>query len=65
MAGNDFLILFGNVGLPYMDQLHAKHWTIEHYFQNLKERGFNLETSHLRCRHKLRELVALVSLTYA
>ena len=65
LAGGDFLFLLGNVGLPYMDQLYAKRWTIEQCFQNLKGRGFNLEASHLRCRHKLRKLVALVSLAYA
>ncbi|TDN39620.1 hypothetical protein E4631_23040 [Hymenobacter sp. UV11] len=65
LAGNDFLFLFGNVGLAYMDQLYAKRWTIEQCFQNLKGRGFNLEATHLRCRHKLRKLVALVSLAYA
>jgi len=65
LAGGDFLFLFGNVGLPYMGQLYARRWTIEQCFQNLKGRGFNLEATHLRCRHKLRKLVALVSLAYA
>ncbi len=65
LANNDFLFLFGNVGLPYMGQLYARRWTIEQCFQNLKGRGFNLEATHLRCRHKLRKLVALVSLAYA
>lgn len=65
LEGGDFLFLFGNVGLPYMGQLYAKRWTIEQCFQNLKGRSFNLEASHLRCRQKLRKLVALVSLAYA
>lgn len=65
LAEGDFLFLFGNVGLAYMGQLYAKRWTIEQCFQNLKGRGFNLEASHLRCHHKLRQLVALVSLAYA
>ncbi len=65
LADNEFLFLFGNVGLPYRDQLYAKRWTSEKGFQNLKGRGFNLEATHLRCRHKLRKLVALVSLAYA
>ncbi|MFD2784224.1 IS4 family transposase [Hymenobacter rubripertinctus] len=65
LADNEFLFLFGNVGLAYMDQLYAKRWTIEQCFQNLKGRGFNLEASHLRCHRKLRKLVALVSLAYA
>ena len=65
LAGGDFLFLFGNVGLPYMDQLYAKRWTIEQCFQNLKGRGFDLEATHVRCHQKLRKLVALVSLAYA
>ena len=65
LAGGEFLFLFGSVGLPYMDQLYAKRWTIEQCFQNLKGRGFNVEATHLRCLGKLRKLVALVSLAYA
>ena len=65
LADGDFLFLFGNVGLAYMDQLYARRWTIEQCFQNLKGRGFNLENTGLRCLDKLRKLVALVSLAYA
>ncbi|RZK20076.1 MAG: IS4 family transposase [Hymenobacter sp.] len=65
LAGNDFLFLFASAGLGWLDQLYAKRWTIEQCFQNLKGRGFNLEATHLQCRHKLRKLVALVSLAYA
>lgn len=65
LANNDFLFLFASAGLGWLDQLYARRWTIEQCFQNLKGRGFNLEATHLRCRHKLRKLVALVSLAYA
>lgn len=65
LASGDFLFLFGNVALPYLGQLYANRWTIEQGFQNLKGRGFSLEATHLRCRKKLRKLVALVSLAYA
>lgn len=34
LAENEFLFLFGNVGLPYMGQLYARRWTIEQCFQN-------------------------------
>ena len=63
LAGSDFL--FGTIGLPNLGQLYARRWTIEQYFQNLKGRGFQLENSHLRCRHKLRKLLTLVTLAYA
>ena len=65
LAGGEFLFLFGTSGLQQLGQLYAKRWTIEQCFQNLKGRGFNLENSHLACHHKLRKLLALVSLAYA
>ena len=65
LADGEFLFLFGTSGLTSLGQFYAKRWTIEQCFQNLKERGFNLEKSHLRCHDRLRKLVALVSLAYA
>ncbi|WP_162550013.1 transposase [Hymenobacter nivis] len=65
LAGGDFLFLFGTAGLPDLGQLYARRWTIEQCIQNLKGRDFQLENSHLRCRHELRKLLALVTFTYA
>jgi len=65
LADGELLFLFGTSGLTSLGQFYAKRWTIEQCFQNLKERGFNLEKSHLRCHDRLRKLVALVSLAYA
>jgi hypothetical protein len=65
LADNEFLFLFAAPGLRNLAALYASRWTIEQCFQNLKGRGFNLEATHLRCRQKLRKLVALVSLAYA
>lgn len=65
LAGGDFLFLFATAGLGAPGAFYARRWTIEQCFQNLKGRGFNLENSHLPCLHKLRKLVALVSLAYA
>ena len=65
LAGGGFVYLFATAGLNHLEQLYARRWTIEQCFQNLKGRGFNLEDTHLRCLHKLRKLVALVSLAYA
>jgi hypothetical protein len=65
LEGNEFLFLFAAPGLRNLAGLYASRWTIEQCFQNLKGRGFNLEATHLRCHHKLRKLVALVSLAYA
>jgi len=65
LEGGQFLFLFGSGDLPDLRALYARRWSIEQCFQNLKGRGFDLENTHLRCRLKLRKLVALVSLAYA
>lgn len=60
----DWLYLFGTAPLSYMGQLYRKRWTIETVFQSFKERGFNLETTHLKDSVKLKKLIAFVSLAY-
>jgi hypothetical protein len=61
----EYLYLFGNVEVGFLGQLYRKRWCIEAFFQNLKRRGFALESTHLRSLEKLSKLVALVSLAYA
>ena len=65
LADGEFLFLFGTSGLRSLGQFYAKRWTIELCFQDLKGRKFDLKNSHLRYYHKLRKLVALVSLVSA
>jgi hypothetical protein len=65
LKDGDFLFLFGTVTAKFMGQLYRKRWGIEACFQNLKQRGFDLEKSHLKNDGKLRKLIALVSITYA
>ncbi len=65
VTADAFVFLFATDGLNHLEARYAQRWTIEQCFQNLKGRGFNLEATHLRCFHKLRKLVALVSLAYA
>ena len=65
LAGGEYLFLFGTVQAQLMGQLYRKRWTIEQCFQNLKGRGFDLRSSHLQCRDKLKKLLALASLAYA
>ncbi len=62
---DEYLYLFGSVKAEFLAQLYRKRWCIESFFQNLKGRGFDLESSHLRSMPKLSKLVALVSLAYA
>lgn len=61
----EYLYLFGTVAINFMGQLYRKRWYIEAFFQNLKGRGFDLESTHLRSLPKLSKLLALVSLAYA
>ena len=61
----EYLYLFGTVEVALLGQLYRKRWCIEAFFQNLKQRGFHLESTHLRSLEKLSKLVALVSMGYA
>lgn len=60
----DFLFLVGTVNAAFMGQLYRKRWTIETVFQSFKERGFDLESTHLKSIPKLKKLIALVSIAY-
>lgn len=64
LENGDYLFLFGTATLQFMGQFYRKRWSIESCFQNLKERGFNLEATQLKCLKKLKKLVALVSISY-
>ena len=48
-----------------MGPFYRKRWTIEACFQNLKGQGFDLRSSHLQGRDKLKKWLALVRLAYA
>lgn len=65
LDAEEYLYLFGTVEVALLGQLYRKRWCIEAFFQNLKQRGFYLESTHLRSMVKLSKLVALVSLAYA
>jgi len=49
----------------FLGQLYRKRWRIETLFQSLKTRGFNLRKTHLKALHKLKKLIALVSIAFA
>lgn len=65
LKDGDFLFLFGTVTVKFMGQLYRKRWGIEACFQNMKQRGFDLEKSHVKIDERLRKLIGLVSITYA
>lgn len=65
LADGDFLFLFGTARVDFLGQLYQRRWTIETVFQTFKERGFDLEKSHVKSLSKLKKLIALVSIAYS
>ena len=65
LKDGDLLFLFGTAKVEFLAQLYKKRWRIECFFQNVKKRGFDLESTHLRDLDKLKKLLALVSIAYA
>lgn len=58
----EYLILIGDFYPKNLGQIYKQRWCIEVLFQNFKERGFNLEETHLKCNEKLRKLLVFVSI---
>ncbi|QHT67114.1 IS4 family transposase [Rhodocytophaga rosea] len=64
LRSGDILFLLGTVKVGLLGQLYRKRWTIETLFQNMKGRGFDLESTHLKLTDKLKKLIGLVSIAY-
>lgn len=64
LADGELLYLFGTVKTELLSQMYKKRWRIECFFQNVKKRGFDLESTHLKDLDKLKKLVGLVSIAY-
>lgn len=60
----ELLYLIGTTLPQTLRSWYKRRWAIEVFFQALKQRGFNLEDSCLRCIIKYRKLFALVSMAY-
>jgi len=63
-ASGELLFLIGNIPPGELKGEYRKRWTIETFFQALKERGFNLEDSHLQSLEKYRKLFAVLCIAY-
>lgn len=61
----DNLILIGNIESQFLAETYKRRWKIETVFQSFKQRGFNLEDTHMTCVKKLKILIALVSIAFA
>lgn len=60
----ELLYLIGTTLPQTLQSWYKRRWSIEVFFQAIKQRGFNLEDSSLRCIMKYRKLFALVSMAY-
>lgn len=60
----ELLYLIGTTLPQTLRSWYKRRWAIEVFFQALKQRGFNLEDSCLRCIVKYRKLFAIVSMAY-
>lgn len=61
----DILFLIGSVTAKELGPIYRKRWSIEVLFQSMKKRGFDLESTHLRCLQKINKLIALVAIAFA
>lgn len=62
LPNDDYLFLVGNFPPKKLGQLYRERWCIEVLFQSFKERGFALESTHLKCSKKISKLLVFVSL---
>ena len=65
LPDGDFLFLMGSFPAKQLGGIYRARWCIEVLFQNFKKRGFDLESTHLRCSQKLSKLLVFVSLAVA
>jgi transposase len=66
LPDDDYLFLIGTVADPkHLGQIYRKRWTIESFFQSLKGRGFDIESTHIKEAQKLKKLVAVVCIAFA
>lgn len=65
LLDNDFLFLIGNLPAKQLGGFYRRRWCIEVLFQTFKGRGFDLESTHLKCSKKLSKLLVFVSIAVA
>jgi Transposase DDE domain len=62
---DDYLAVLTNCPNTNALQMYKKRWTIETFFQSIKERGFDIEQTHLDQAYRLKKLFAFVALAFA
>ena len=61
----DFCYLFGTKKAQNLASYYQRRWKIEDFFEQLKSRGFDLESSQINIAERLSKLIACLSLSYA
>jgi hypothetical protein len=61
---DDYLAILTNCPRVNALKAYKKRWTIETFFQSIKERGFDIEQTHLDQADRLKKLFALVCLAF-
>ncbi|MBB6005761.1 transposase, partial [Arcicella rosea] len=65
LPSGDYLFLISDLSAKKLGAIYRKRWCIEVLFQTFKERGFDLESTHLKCPKKLSKLLVFVSIAVA
>jgi hypothetical protein len=61
---DDYLAILTNCPTVNALKEYKKRWTIETFFQSIKERGFDIEQTHLDQAYRLKKLFAFVALAF-
>lgn len=62
---DEYLIIMTNTYAHRALAMYQRRWSIETFFQSIKQRGFRLEDTHLDDLDRLRKLFALVAIAFA
>ena len=66
LENDEYLFLISNHKEPtFFEQFYRKRWSIEVFFQSVKKRGFDLESTHIKIPLRLSKLIGLVSIAFA
>jgi len=63
LKNEELLFLVGTVKNPsFLAQIYQRRWQIECFFEHLKSRGFDLESTHMTSLKKLKMLLGILGL---
>lgn len=64
LDSGELLILAGNQKLPEPFEVYSLRWEIEHLFQCLKGRGFNMEDTRITHYYRIKKMMALLAIAF-